>query len=113
MQINDTNRQDDTDKLLVTKEARWSAQLFTLAPHGLNKRQEFHSKNRESKPTCYLIMGGHSPEHVRTSFKVHTLTCAIDVSQSNSSLGLKVINLPLLRWRNYSLTGELVIVSRT
>lgn len=45
-QINDTNRQDDIDRLLITKEAYWSAQLFTLAPHGLNKRQEFHSKNR-------------------------------------------------------------------
>lgn len=45
-QINDTNRQDDIDRLLITKEAYWSAQLFTLAPHDLNKRQEFHSKNR-------------------------------------------------------------------
>ena len=34
------------DKFLITKEAYWSAQLFTLSPHGLNKRQEFHSKHR-------------------------------------------------------------------
>ena len=36
----------DTDKLLITKEAYLSAQLFSLAPFGLNKRREFHSKNR-------------------------------------------------------------------
>ena len=36
-------------QLLITKEAYWSAQLFSLAPHGLNKRKEFHSKNR----ICY------------------------------------------------------------
>ena len=34
------------DKFLITKEAYWSAQLFMLTPHGLNKRREFHSKNR-------------------------------------------------------------------
>ena len=37
---------EDTEKLLITKEAYWSAQLFSLAPFGLNKRQEFHTKNR-------------------------------------------------------------------
>ena len=37
---------ENTDNLLITKEAYWSAQLFTLSPFGLNKRQEFHSKNR-------------------------------------------------------------------
>ena len=36
-------------RLLITKEAYWSAQLFSLAPYGLNKRREFHSKNR----ICY------------------------------------------------------------
>ena len=40
------NTSQDTEKLLITKEAYWSAQLFSLAPFGLNKRQEFHSKNR-------------------------------------------------------------------
>ena len=30
----------------ITKEAYWSAQLFSLAPFGLNKHQEFHSKKR-------------------------------------------------------------------
>ena len=40
------NTSQDTKKLLITKEAYWSAQLFSLAPFGLNKRQEFHSKNR-------------------------------------------------------------------
>ena len=41
-----TSSNHDTDKLLITKEAYWSAQLFSLAPFGLNKRQEFYSKNR-------------------------------------------------------------------
>ena len=45
-QITHTNPQVGIDKLLITKEAYWSAQLFTLSPHGLNKRYEFHSKNR-------------------------------------------------------------------
>ena len=36
---------EEIDGLLITKEAYWSAQLFSLAPHGLNKRKEFHSKN--------------------------------------------------------------------
>ena len=40
---------EEIDRLLITKEASWSAQLFSLAPHGLNKRKEFHSKNR----ICY------------------------------------------------------------
>jgi len=34
------------DKLLLTREAYWTSQLFTLYPHGLNKRREFRSKNR-------------------------------------------------------------------
>ena len=34
------------DKLLLTREAYWTAQLCTLHPHGLNKRREFRSKNR-------------------------------------------------------------------
>lgn len=34
------------DQLLLTREAYWMTQLFTLNPHGLNKRREFHSKNR-------------------------------------------------------------------
>lgn len=44
-QISNTYRQGGIDKILVTKEAYWSAQRFTLVPHGLNKKQEFHSKN--------------------------------------------------------------------
>ena len=31
-------------RLLITKEAYWSAQLFSLAPYGLNKRKEFLQK---------------------------------------------------------------------
>ena len=31
---------DRIDKLLITKEAYWSAQLFSLEPFGLNKRQK-------------------------------------------------------------------------
>jgi hypothetical protein len=41
-----TDTSENTEKLLITKEAYWSAQLFSLSPFGLNKRQEFHSKNR-------------------------------------------------------------------
>ena len=40
------NNSTNIEKLLITKEAYWSAQLFSLAPFGLNKRQEFHSKKR-------------------------------------------------------------------
>ena len=38
-------------KLLLTREAYWTAQLCTLNPHGLNKRREFRSKNRVSYNT--------------------------------------------------------------
>ena len=41
-----TSTSENTDNLLITKETYWSAQLFSLSPFGLNKRQEFHSKNR-------------------------------------------------------------------
>ena len=41
-----TSSNHDTDKLLITKESYSSAQLFFLEPFVLNKRQEFHSKNR-------------------------------------------------------------------
>ena len=41
-----TSTSENTEHLLITKEAYWSAQLFSLSPFGLNKRQEFHSKNR-------------------------------------------------------------------
>ena len=37
------------ENYLITNKAYCSAQLFSLAPHGLNKRTEFHSKNR----ICY------------------------------------------------------------
>ena len=45
------NNSEHIDRLLITKEleAYWSAQLFSLEPYGLNKRKEFHSKNR----ICY------------------------------------------------------------
>ena len=39
-----TSSNHDTDTLLITKEAYWSGQLFSLAPFGLNKRQEFTQK---------------------------------------------------------------------
>ena len=45
-QVSATNCTEILDKLLITKEAYWSAQRFSLAPFGLNKRQEFHSRNR-------------------------------------------------------------------
>ena len=34
------------EQLLLTREAYWTPQLFTLNPHGLNKRREFRFKNR-------------------------------------------------------------------
>ena len=34
------------DRLLLTRETFWTAELCTLNPHGLNKRGEFRSKNR-------------------------------------------------------------------
>jgi len=45
-QVQASSDSDCIDKLLITKEAYWSSQSFSLAPFGLNKRQEFHSKNR-------------------------------------------------------------------
>ena len=48
-QVQAPNSSEEIDRLLITEEAYWSAQLFSLAPHGLNKRKEFHSKNR----ICY------------------------------------------------------------
>ena len=42
--VNDTT--DDMDKVLLTREASWCAQLCTLQPYGLNKRSEFNPKNR-------------------------------------------------------------------
>ena len=38
-QITHTDPQVGIDKLLITKEAYWSAQLVTLSPHGLNKKK--------------------------------------------------------------------------
>ena len=37
---------ENTDQILLNREAYWSSQLFTWQPHGLNKRQEFKSTNR-------------------------------------------------------------------
>ena len=34
------------DQLLLKREASLTALLFTLNPHGLNKRREFRSKHR-------------------------------------------------------------------
>ena len=48
-QVQAPNNSDEIDRLLITKEAKWSAQLFSLAPHGLIKRKEFHFKNRICK----------------------------------------------------------------
>ena len=46
-QVQETvNNSCSIEKLLITKEAYWSAQLFSLAPFGLNRRQEFHSKKK-------------------------------------------------------------------
>ena len=44
-QVQVPNTSEEVDRILITTEAYWSAQLFSLAPHGLKKRKEFHSKN--------------------------------------------------------------------
>ena len=44
-QVQAHNKSEEIERLLITKEAYWSAQLFSLASYGLNKRREFHSKN--------------------------------------------------------------------
>jgi len=44
--IENINSIHNVDKRLLTREAYWAAQLHTLRPYGLNKRQEFRSKNR-------------------------------------------------------------------
>ena len=41
-QVQAPSGSEKIDRLLITKQAYWSAQLFSLAPHGLNKRKEFH-----------------------------------------------------------------------
>ena len=48
-QVQAPNSSEEINRLLITKEAYWSAHLFSLVTHGLNKRKEFHSKNR----ICY------------------------------------------------------------
>ena len=37
---------DQVDRKLLARESYWMAQLRTLQPYGLNKRQEYKSKNR-------------------------------------------------------------------
>lgn len=44
--IRNVESSHSTEQILLTREAYWSAQLFTLYPNGLNKRKEFRSKNR-------------------------------------------------------------------
>ena len=41
------NNSCNIEKPSITKEAYWNAQLFSLAPFGLNKRQEFHLKQNK------------------------------------------------------------------
>ena len=41
------NNSCNIEKPLITKEAYWNAQLFSLAPLDLNKRQEFHLKQNK------------------------------------------------------------------
>ena len=53
-QVQVSSDSDRVDKLLITKQVYWSAHLFSLAPYGLNKRQEFHSKNRTNYNQCIL-----------------------------------------------------------
>lgn len=48
------NNSEEIDRLLITKEAYWSAQLFSLAPYGLNKGKEFHL-NKEFVIISFLL----------------------------------------------------------
>ena len=45
--IEGIRRTNNIDEALTNREAYWTAQLFTLTPYGLNKRQEYKSKNRK------------------------------------------------------------------
>ena len=45
-QISNLSDDNSIDERLLTREAYWSAQLYTLQPYGLNKRSEFSSRNR-------------------------------------------------------------------
>ena len=45
-QIRSFENSSHLERLLIIREASWTAQLFTLNPHGLNKRREFRSKHR-------------------------------------------------------------------
>ena len=58
-------------QLLLTRDAYWTLQLFSLHPHGLNKRREFKSKNR----ICYnrLISFYCSPNFPRI-YSRHSIT---------------------------------------
>ena len=38
--------EEDLDSKLLSREAYWTAQLFTLNPHGINKRNELNSRKR-------------------------------------------------------------------
>ena len=56
-QVQETvNNSCSIEKLLITKEAYWSAQLFSLAPFGLNRRQEFHSKKWINYNLSYYVI---------------------------------------------------------
>ena len=54
-QVQASSDSDRIDKLLITKEAYWSAEFFSMAPFGLNKRQEFHSKDRLTTTSLFLF----------------------------------------------------------
>ena len=44
-QIRSFENSSNLERLLLTRETYWTAQLFTLNPHGLNKRREFRSNS--------------------------------------------------------------------
>ena len=46
---------EEIERLLITKEAYWSAQLFSLTPHDLNKRMEFYSRSFIPKTEFVII----------------------------------------------------------
>ena len=42
--VKSSTSHENFENMLITNETYWSAQLFTIATYGLNKKQEFHSK---------------------------------------------------------------------
>ena len=58
------------ERLLLIREAYWTAQLFTLNPHGLNKRREFRSKFRSA--FSMVNFDYHCDRHTNRCYQTRT-----------------------------------------